>query len=314
MTLQQLRYVVTLAEVGHFARAAEACHVSQSTLSIQLKKLEDYLGVSLFDRSLKRVTPTLLGREVVVHAQVLLAEAQRIRTLAGSGRLDPMERSLRLGVIPTVAPYLLPRVLPAVHRAHPKLRLLLREQTTASLLADLEAGRLDAVLLSPPVPGANLELLPLYREPFYAAVPADSPLAAKRRVALADLLDEGLLLLEEGHCFRDQALAVCGERRPENEEVQATSLEMLRQMVACGTGSTLLPALAATAPVPAGEAERLVVRPLNAPEPGRQIGFAWRRRSDVEETLRQLAQTLLDNLPGGVLAEHPKSRGGKRLS
>jgi LysR family hydrogen peroxide-inducible transcriptional activator len=300
MTLQQLRYITALAEIRHFAKAAEACHVSQSTLSIQLKKLEDYLGVILFDRSLRRVTPTPLGREILTRAQNLLREADQIRALAKTQRSDPMDQTLRLGAIPTVAPYLLPQVLPMVHRIHPKLRLLLRELTTDKLLEELHVGKLDAALLSPPVPGAGLNMLQLYREAFVAALPADSPLAKRKTLDIGDLSQEHLLLLEEGHCFREQALAVCGENRSYNEEIKATSLEMLRQMVACGIGSTLLPALAARAPSGRQGASRVVLLPLAAPVPGRDIALVWRSRGTLDETLKRLGETFLSYLPEGV--------------
>ncbi len=300
MTLQQLRYIIALADIRHFARAAEACHVSQSTLSIQLKKLEDSLGVTLFDRSLKRVTPTPLGREIVDQARAMLHQADHIRELAHSQPKDPMDQTLRLGVIPTVAPYLLPRVLPMVHRVHPRLRLLLREVTTDDLLADLRAGRVDAALLSLPVPAMGLKVMSGYHECFFAAVPVNSPLAKHKDVSLDALAKGHLLLLEEGHCLRDQALAVCGGQQPHNEEVKATSLEMLRQMVAGGIGCTLLPGLAVRL-AESGDDPRVALRPLKAPVPKRRIALLWRTRSTLQATLLRLADTLVAYLPEGVV-------------
>ncbi len=301
MTLQQLRYVVALAETQHFARAAERCHVSQSTLSIQLKKLEVYLGVTLFDRSLRRVMPTPLGREIVARAQNLLRETEQMRALARSQRSDPMDHTVRLGVIPTVAPYLLPRVLPVVHHRHPRLRLLLREANTENLLTELHMGRIDAALLSPPVPEAGLHLRLLYHEPFLAALHADSPLAKQKRVSLQALAKERLLLLEEGHCLRNQTLDVCGQSQPHNEEIKATSLEMLRQMVACGIGCTLLPVLAAHSPSAGDKADaHVTLRPFQPPAPGRFIALVWRNRQPLQETLQRLAGTLADHLPKDV--------------
>jgi LysR family hydrogen peroxide-inducible transcriptional activator len=186
-----------------------------------------------------------------------------------------------------------------VHRAHPQLRLLLRELTTDELLDALHTGEVDAAILSPPFPEAGLENLALYHEPFLAALPAGSRLAGRKRIALEALVDAGLLLLEEGHCLRDQALSVCGQAAGHNEEVKATSLEMLRQMVASGIGCTLLPALAASAPGVVDDA-RVAVRPLKTPVPGRDIVLAWRSRSVVEETVRGFGESLKTYLPDAV--------------
>ncbi len=297
MTLQELRYLVALADTGHFGHAAEACFVSQSTLSTGLKKLEDYLGVVLFDRSLKRVTPTPIGREIVDSARRIVEEAARIRELAGYAK-DPMDRTAHLGVIPTLGPYYLPHVLTLVRQAHPRLRLLLREEMTPHMLGHLGEGKLDAGLLALPVNDAALEVAPLFVEPFLAAVPAEHALAGAERVQLDQLASAGLLLLEEGHCLRDQALEACHLQGLKSEEIRATSLETLRQMVAMGLGVTLIPALAGNAGV--GADAGIVLKPLAEPA-SRTIGLVWRRRSPLAYTMARLAETLGSRLPPGTL-------------
>jgi LysR family hydrogen peroxide-inducible transcriptional activator len=300
MTLQELKYLVALADHGHFGRAAEACFITQSTLSTQIKKLEDFLGVTLFDRSLKRVTPTPIGREILAAARSIVEESERIRELAKHAQ-DPMARTIHLGVIPTLGPYYLPHALTLVHRKHPDLRLLLREEMTPQILEHLADGKLDAGLLALPVSDDSLRVEPLFYEPFYAALPAGHPLAKRDVLKVSDIMAEKLLLLDEGHCLRDQALDVCGSGSRGREEVRATSLETLRQMVAMGLGLTLLPALAVDAG--ARQTRKAVeVRPFKSPPPGRTIGLAWRRRAPFPETFERLAQTLKGALPSEVEA------------
>ena len=296
MTLQELRYLVALADCGHFGQAAEACFVSQSTLSTGLKKLEDFLGMVVFDRSLKRVTPTPIGREIVESARRIVEEAARIRELASYAK-DPMDRTVHFGVIPTLGPYYLPHVLTEVRAAHPKLRLLLREEMTPHMLAHLAEGQLDAGLLALPISDPNLEVVPLFVEPFLAAVPADHPLAKADEVAIETLAEAGLLLLEEGHCLRDQALEACHLQGIKSEEIRATSLETLRQMVAMGLGVTLIPVLASSCP----GTQQVVMKPVAAPGAARTIGLVWRRRSPLAHAMAQLAETLATQLPPGTL-------------
>lgn len=298
VTLQELKYVVALVDCGHFGQAAEACYVSQSTLSTGLKKLEDSLGGPLFDRSLKRVTPTPLGLEVVKSARRILDEAQRIRELARTTQ-DPMDRTVSLGVIPTLGPYYLPHVLTLVHKVYPQLRLLLREEMTPHLLGHLAEGKLDAGLLALPVNDAALEVVPLFEEPFLAAVPADHALAREKKVKIDDMVKAGLLLLEEGHCLREQALEACHLEGVKNEEVRATSLETLRQMVGLGLGVTLMPALAARDNNATGN--RVTLKPLAPPRASRTVGLVWRSRSPVALTMERLAETLKKALPPDTL-------------
>jgi len=296
MTLQELRYVVALADAGHFGRAAKACFVSQSTLSTQIKKLEDFLGVTLFDRSLKSVTLTAAGQEVVDSARRIIEESNRISQL-GKQNKDLMYRTVSLGVIPTLGPYYLPYVLPMVHAHFPKLRLLLREEMTPHVLAHLTEGKLDAGLLALPLPADDpaMEVRPLFCEPFFAAVPADHPLAAAKRVRIDELVKAGLFLLEEGHCLRNQALEACQLSELANEEIRATSLETLRQMVGMGLGVTLIPALAGMQSHDTGT--RVALRPLASPGASRIIGLVWRRRSPIAATLENLAKFLKKTLP-----------------
>ena len=299
MTLTELKYIVAVARERHFGRAAEACFVSQSTLSTGLKKLEDYLGIVLFDRSLKRVVPTPIGREIVESARRVVEEAARIREVASYAK-DPMDRTVHLGVIPTLGPYYLPHVLTSVREAHPKLRLLLREEMTPHMLTHLAEGKLDAGLLALPILDPTLELKPLFVEPFLAAVPVDHALAKARTVDIDDLAKAGLLLLEEGHCLRDQALDACHLQGLKSEEIRATSLETLRQMVAMGLGVTLIPALACADSLPGKASVKL--KTLAKPGASRIIGLVWRRRSPLAYTMERLAETLAGQLPPGTHA------------
>ncbi|KPJ80751.1 MAG: transcriptional regulator [Gammaproteobacteria bacterium SG8_30] len=274
MNLRDLQYVVALAETGHFGEAAERCHVSQPTLSAQIKKLEEYLGVALFERQPRNVTPTEVGTQIIERARRVLQETADIRELARASR-DPLTGRLRVGLIPTIGPYLLPRVAMKLKRSLPTLSLMLYEYQTGPLVAKVREGVLDLAILALPADTSGLQTRSLFAEAFVLAMPRHHRLAARKRVKPADLEGETLLLLEEGHCLRDQALEVCGAV-PVNEEqdFRATSLETLRQMVAAGLGITLLPRLAAEGPI-AG-ARGLELRPFAPPSPSRMVGAAWR--------------------------------------
>jgi LysR family hydrogen peroxide-inducible transcriptional activator len=298
MTLQELRYVAAVAEHGHFGRAAAACHVAQPTLSAALKKLEDELGLQIFERGRAGVLVTSDGEEVVAQARRVLEEVERLRTLADRRRA-PLEGVFGLGAIPTVGPYLMPHVVPGLRKAYPALRLHLREEPTTDLLDALRAGHIDAALLSPPLPDAGLVRTDLYREDFLAALPRDHSLARARRVRAADLAADDLLLLDEGHCLREQTLAVCrlAPATPVRELVRGSSLETLRSMVAAGVGCTLLPALA----VRTEDRERgLAVRPLVRPVPHRVIALYWRAGSPRGTSARLLAAGIRTLLPPPV--------------
>lgn len=289
MNLSDLRYLVAVADHRHFGRAAEACFVSQPTLSTQIKKLERELGVELFERHPRQVLLTAAGEQVLQHARQAIAEADAIREVARQAR-DPESGSLRLGVFPTLGPYLLPHAVPAVHERFPHLELLLVEEKTEVLLQRLQDGKLDVAVLALPVEGDHLHTEPIFDEDFVLAVPTDHPLArTRRRVDLSVLSGEQLLLLEEGHCLRAQALSVChlhgaGER----SGYRATSLETLRQMVAGGAGITLMPELSVRPPVPDYRGVRLLS--FAHPAPSRRVGFVWRSTSAFGEFLPRLAE------------------------
>lgn len=298
MTLQELRYLVALADTGHFAKAAQACHISQSTLSTQIKKLEDYLGVTLFDRSLRRISTTPVAREIVSRSRTILQEVEHIKWLAKQAQ-NPMESSLQLGIIPTLGPYLLPRILPAVHQAYPKLRLLLREDTTAKLLEQITTGTMDAALLALPISDDSLHVETLFHETFVAALSPQHALAKQKKLRVSDLEAGQLLLLEEGHCLRDQALQVCGLNSDrQSEEIRATSLETLRLMVAMGQGYTLMPALAVGEGLNNTAFHGISYRPFYPPVPERVIALVWRKRSPRQLTLSQLVNSLKTAITG----------------
>lgn len=289
-TLRQLRYLVALADHRHFGHAAEACFATQSTLSAGLQELEALLGARLVERTKRKVLMTPLGETVVERARVLLDGAEAIADLARAHQ-RPLSGLLRLGVIPTIAPFLLPRVLPGLRAAYPELRLVLREDLTARLLDLLGRGDLDVALIALPYDAPEMETLSLALDPFMLACPPDHPLVAKDAIAGADLAGAELLLLEDGHCLRDHALAACSlPPPPRGERVLATSLGTLVQMVANGMGVTLLPRLAVEAGVLAGT--ELVTRPLVAGSPGRGLGLAWRRSSARGEDFTRLGRAL----------------------
>lgn len=290
MNLRDLQYLVALAETGHFGEAAVRCHVSQPTLSAQIKKLEEYLGVALFERQPRKVTLTEAGRRIVERARRITQEAEDIRELARASR-DPLTGKLRVGLIPTIAPYLLPRVAARLSKKLPDLQLMLYEHQTGPLLEKLRAGEIDLAILALPADTEGLETRSLFAESFVLAVPRKHPLAARKRVKPADLAGETLLLLEEGHCLRDQALDVCGMVPvAEEQDFRATSLETLRQMVAAGLGVTLLPRLAAEGPI-AG-VRGLEYRPFAPPSPSRMVGAAWRRSSTRESAIEAVCEVL----------------------
>ena len=275
MNLRDLRYLVALADERHFGKAAERCFVSQPTLSAQIRKLEDYLGVVLVERQPKRVSLTETGEKIVARARLVLQEADAIVEIARTDR-DPLSGALKLALIPTVGPYLLPHVVGPLRKAVPRLKLMLYEYQTAPLLEKLRAGELDCGIIALPMPTEGLETEVLYDEPFTLAVPANHPLADRDRVRLEDIKDETLLLLEDGHCLRDHALSVCSRiRLNQEQDYRATSLETLRQMVAAGHGITLLPELAAVTPV--GTARGLKIKTFTRPAPVRTIGAVWRK-------------------------------------
>ncbi len=273
--LKDLRYLVAVADTRHFGRAAERCFVSQPTLSAQLKKLEAYLGVQLIERQPKRIALTEAGEQIVARARRMLEASEEVVTLARAHR-DPLAGRLRIALIPTIGPYLLPQVMPALRKALPRLSLLLYEYQTAPLLEKLHAGEIDLGILALPVDLDGLEVRELYEEAFQVAVPEHHRLARQAVVRLEELQEESLLLLTEGHCLRDQALALCSRAGvQEHQDFRATSLETLRQMVASGAGITLIPELAGKGAY--GAARGVVIKPLARPVPVRHVGAIWRK-------------------------------------
>ena len=293
LKLKDLRYLVAVAEQRHFGRAAAQCFVSQPTLSAQLKKLEQSLGVQLIERAPHRVALTEAGQAIVSRARLILEATEEVVTLARAHR-DPLAGSVRLALLPTIGPYLLPHVVPAVRRALPRLQLRLYEYQTAPMLEKLRGGELDLGILALPVDLEGLESRELYREAFTVAVPEQHPLASHSSIRVADLKQEKLLLIEDGHCLRDQALEVCGRGGArEEQDFRATSLETLRQMVATGAGITLLPELAGRGAY--RSARGVALRPFARPAPVRHVGAVWRRRTARQAAIDALCRLISEH-------------------
>jgi LysR family hydrogen peroxide-inducible transcriptional activator len=300
MTLTELRYIVAVARERHFGRAAEACFVSQPTLSVAVKKLEEELGVTLFERGPGEVSVTPPGQKIVEQAQRVLEEAARIRELAAAGR-DPLAGPLRLGAIYTIGPYLLPKLIPILRKAAPAMPLLLQENFTHRLAESLKNGEVDVILIALPFEEPGVVTRALYDEPFLVAVPKGHPWEGRKRITSEELTKESLLLLGEGHCFRDQVLEICHtvrsrERSGLARTVEGGSLETIRQMVAGGVGVTVLPATS----IGAGGMQSDLIRilPFARPTPERRVGLAWRRSFPRPEAIEVLRKSILAcNLP-----------------
>ncbi|EAR22935.1 LysR substrate-binding domain-containing protein [Nitrococcus mobilis] len=305
INLRDLRYLVAVANHRHFGRAAAACYVSQPTLSTQLKKLEQQLGVQLIERNSKQVMLTQAGKMIAERAHRVLNEVADIVDAARAAG-DPMAGDLRLGLIPTVGPYLLPHLIPVLRDVCPRLKPLLYEEQTRALVTRLHRGELDAALMAVPVNDPRLHFTSLFHEPFYLALPAEHWLARGQHIELGDLEGEHILLLEEGHCLRDQALDVCDLAGASDiAEFHATSLETLRQMVALGAGVTLLPALAAAANAAVPNHAAIELRPFQQPVPQREMALYWRKGAAREPALHALAD-LIRNLSVVRALREPK--------
>ena len=293
-TLRQLQYVVAVADSMSFRKAAEQCHVSQPSLSAQIAQLEGVLDVQLFERDRKRVLLTAVGMEVVELARRLLVEVDAVMEVARRAG-DPLSGTLRLGVIPTVSPYLLPAVAPVLRKQFPRLTLRWLEDKTEVLARELARGVLDAALVALEADLGDVESVVLADDPFFLVTPKDHPLGLKKGDATpSELRGQDVLLLDEGHCFREQALSLCAKARAHELEFRATSLPTLTQMIASGAGVTLLPALAV-----ATEAKRsdLRVRPFAAPAPKRTLVLIWRKRSPFSGALQQVAGAMKEAWP-----------------
>jgi LysR family hydrogen peroxide-inducible transcriptional activator len=296
-TLRQLQYAVAVADARSFRRAAERCHVSQPSLSAQLAQLESVLGTRLFERERRPVLLTPAGEQIVDRARRLLVDTDDL--LNASKQLgDPLSGSLRIGVIPTISPYLLPEIVPTIRRQHPELTALWVEEKTETLVANLGEGKIDAALLALEASLGTLDHEVIAKDPFVLATPLGHPLAtAKGPARLGDLAGATVLLLDDGHCLRDQALSYCSRARAHEADFRATSLSTLAQMVSAGAGVTLMPRLALPTESRRG---KLAVRRFVDPAPHRTLALAWRKSSPLGPALRRLAAT--------IRAAHVKAR------
>jgi LysR family transcriptional regulator, hydrogen peroxide-inducible genes activator len=299
MTLTDLRYIVALAQERHFGRAAEKCHVSQPTLSVAVKKLEEQLGVMLFERSAADVKVTGIGRQIVDQAERVLRESSQIRDIAEAGK-DPLSGPLRIGVIYTIGPYLLPALIPLLAERAPRMPLVIQENYTARLTEGLKRGDIDVAILALPFQEQGIVTQPVYDEPFRVLLPASHPWADAREITADRLQEEPLLLLGAGNCFREQVLEAC-PRCAHSSSLQKTlegsSLETIRHMVSTGLGVTVLPSSAADPLV--GTQKLVAVRNFSKPEPSRRVALAWRVTYPRTKVIDLLRQAVLDSgLPG----------------
>ena len=301
MNLRDIKYILAVADTRHFGRAAELCFVSQPTLSGQIRKLEDELGVTLFERGHRSVEITPIGEIILNHARLLLEQVEAIEGIARAHQ-DPMEGPLRIGAIPTLSPYLMPLILVPLKRQYPQMRLALSEELTDYLLARLQRHELDAALIASPVDQTNLVQVPLFDEPFWLAHPRNHPLYYQDEIGAQDLTEIELLLLAEGHCLTHQVMEVChmAERphRGEMADLRAASLETLLQLVGAGFGCTLVPALAIRGGWMTDTG--IIARPLALPDAFRRISLVFRHSFPRVPALEAFARILLEHLPNTV--------------
>jgi LysR family hydrogen peroxide-inducible transcriptional activator len=299
LTLRDLEYLVAVADRRHFGKAADACHVSQPALSAQIRKIEDFLGVQLFERSNRNVVITPIGEQVARQARIVLEEAGKIATLARETS-QPLSGALRLGAIATLGPYLMPHLLGPLRKKFPRLELLMKEGLTDVLIEDLRNGLLDAVLAAPTFNTEGLRVIRLFDEPFLVAAPKNHAFASRAAVRPRELNSEDMVLLEDGHCLRNQTIAVCpSNRRGKFREFQATSLETLRHLVASGFGYSLMPRLAVETN---DRLKNLITyRPFEGKPVGRTIVLVSRERFARMNDIETLAEFIRDNLPEGVV-------------
>lgn len=305
MTLTELRYIVTLAQEQHFGQAAERCHVSQPTLSIAVKKLEQELGVELFERSKNKVTPTPTGENVITQAQKVLEEASRIQDIAAAGK-DQLNSPLRVGGIFTIGPYLFPQFIPKLRELAPRMPLVVEESYTATLRRRLRNGDLDVIIIALPFNEPDVVTQPLYTEPFVVLMPEGHPLTKKKTIKPADLDNENILMLGEGHCFRDQVLEalpnLARRQGKDNDrgirtDTEGSSLETMRHMVSSGMGITILPLTAVLGTQ--NQLQNLVTRPFAKPTPCRSAALAWRVSFPRHKAIDALRQAIMETkLPG----------------
>lgn len=300
MTLTELRYIVMLARERHFGRAAEMCHVSQPTLSVALKKVEARYGITLFERTSADVRVTPLGEQIAQQAERVLLEAERVREIATQGK-DPLVGALRVGVIYTIAPYLLPRLIPSLHARAPHMPLYISENFTVNLTAQLRRGELDVIVIALPFSEPGVVARPVYDEPFCVVLPTGHPLGLGRTISSEQVAAENLLLLGKGNCFRDQVVQACpklSEPGGIDGALEGSSLETVRHMVASGAGISVVPASAAAA-WPQGEG-LLETRPFAPPSPFRRVALAWRVTFPRPQAIDALHAAIEDTPPAGV--------------
>ena len=306
MNLRDLKYIIAVAETHHFGKAAERSYVSQPTLSGQIKKLEEELGVTIFERTNRSVEITPIGAAILGHARQIMEQAEVIQQLARAHQ-DPLAGPLRIGAIPTLSPYLMPLILLPLRQQYPQMKLVLSEELTATLLERLRNHEIDAALLATPVEEQDLQTLPLFDEPFWIAYPRKHPFYNKERITLADLDNENLLLLAEGHCLAKQAMDVCHikarQTQGEMADLRASSLETLIQLVGAGFGTTLVPALAMRGSWTTDSG--VVAQPLEVADASRRISLVFRHSFPRRPALEALAAVIMENLPNTV---HPLSK------
>jgi LysR family hydrogen peroxide-inducible transcriptional activator len=299
MTLTELRYIVALAQERHFGKAAKRCHVSQPTLSVAVRKLEERLAVMLFERTHGEIRLTSIGERICEQAEKVLIEALKVEELAQMGK-NPLVGTLRLGVIYTIAPYLLPQFIPALHQGAPQMPLYLQENFTHRLAENLKNGDLDAAIVAEPFAESGIVTRPLYDEPFEVAIPANHTLSRETEIA-REMLDPGqLLLLGQGNCFRDQVLSACPQLAVPgkiDQVMESSSLETIRHMVASGMGVAIIPASAAAA---WPKTRLFTTRPFRAPEPFRRVVLAWRITFPRPQAMEILYQAICQSLPPGT--------------
>jgi LysR family hydrogen peroxide-inducible transcriptional activator len=313
MNLRDLKYIIAVAETHHFGKAAERCFVSQPTLSGQIKKLEEELGVAIFERTSRSVEITPIGLEILDHARQIMEQADVIQQLAQAHQ-DPLAGPLRIGAIPTLSPYLMPLILAPLRKQLPQMKLVLSEELTDTLIERLRNHEIDAALLATPVEEPDLDALPLFDEPFWVAFPRKHAFYNKDRITQRDLDKENLLLLAEGHCLAQQAMEVCHlkERQAQGEmaDLRAASLETLIQLVGAGFGITLVPALAMRGSWTSGTG--VVAQPLKMANASRRVSLVYRHSFPRQEALQAFAEIILANLPNTVSLAGTKSRTAKR--
>ncbi len=297
MTLTELRYIVAVAQKRHFGQAAEACFVSQPTLSVAVRKLEDELGVSIFERGPNDITLTPIGAKIVDQAQRVLEQASSIKEIAQAGK-DPLKGALRIGAIYTIGPYLFSHLIPILHERVPGMPVIVEENYTANLAARLKQGELDVIIVSEPFEGPGIVTQALYDEPFVVVIPGSHPWNSRDKISAQDIANDNLLLLSSGNCFRDQVLAACPDCKQTTTSesgiqvvLEGSSLETIRHMVASGMGITILPCAAAS--VDRYSQNLLKIKRFHDPIPTRRVVLAWRKSFTRTEAIEALRQSIL---------------------